>query len=125
VAKTKKKRTDTPRKTRAARKGSGRNALSKAPGKNAVPLREAHLRWLSSVAQSIRVNGGPSLTAAEVLGALIDAATSRRIDPRAVRDLEALRVAFGAFDTREVEAQLRERPSVEPSVLDALKDSIK
>lgn len=120
MAKTKK------RKTHAKTGRKPAKTVTRKPAKETVPLREPHLRWLDSVAESIRVSGGPSFSREDVVEAIIDAATSRQIDPGAIRSQEALRVAFGALDTSALEAQLREkRPSVEPNVLDALKDSIK
>src|SRR4051812_27454397 len=96
VAKTKKK---LP--TKAARAGAKKNRKPAAngPHKGSVRMREPHLRWLDSVAESIRVSGGPSFSREDVLEALVDATTSRTIDPRTVRSREALRVAFGALDT--------------------------
>ena len=117
----------TKKKSRKPAKKTARKPAQKTAAKGSVPLKQPHLRWLDSVTQSIRVNGGPAFSREDVLEALIDAASSREIDPRVVRDQESLRVAFGALDTSELEAQLREKRggSVEPSVLDALKDSIK
>lgn len=90
-----------------------------------VPLGAPQARWLDSVAESIAASGGPSFTRTEILQALVDANTGRTIDPRVIRSLEGLRVAFGAMDLSAVERQLRERPKLEANVLDALKDSIK
>lgn len=129
MAKTKKptrNRSGARKPARTPAKRTAKKAARQAP-KETVPLREPHLRWIDSVAESIRANGGPSFTREDVVESIIDAATSRKLDPAAIRTKEALRVAFGAFDTSALEAQLREKrgASVEASVLDALKDSIK
>lgn len=125
MAKTKKPTRNRSGARKPARTPAKRPAKKAAKG--TVPLREPHLRWIDSVAESIRASGGPSFTREDVVESIIDAATSRKIDPAAIRTKEALRVAFGAFDTSALEAQLREKrgASVEASVLDALKDSIK
>lgn len=90
-----------------------------------MSLGEPQIRWLDSVAESITASGGPRFTRADILEALVDANTARTLDPRVIRSEESLRIAFGAPDLSSVERQLRERPKLEPSVLDALKDSIK
>jgi hypothetical protein len=115
----KKTKPRTPKK-RAAKKKPARART--APG---VPLGEPQLRWLDSVAESIAATGGPTFTRTDILHALVDANSARTLDPRSVRSVESLRVAFGAMDMSKVEQQLRDRPKLEASLLDALKDTIK
>lgn len=83
------------------------------------------MRWLDSVADSIVASGGPRFRREDIVQALIDANTARSLDPRAIRSLESLRIAFGAIDLSAVERVLQDRPKLEPGVLAALKDSIK
>lgn len=90
-----------------------------------MSLGEPQIRWLDSVAESIAATGGPRFTRSDILQALVDANTARTVDPAVIRSPESLRVAFGALDLSSVERQLSERPRLESSVLDALKDSIK
>jgi hypothetical protein len=108
-------------------KRSSKKSSAKKPAKapRGVSLGAPRLRWLDSVADSIAANGGPRFTRSQILQALVDANTSRTLDPNAIRSLEQLRVAFGALDVSAVERLLRERPKLEPNLLDALRDSIK
>lgn len=89
------------------------------------PLADAHIAWLDSIAAAIAGVGGPRLSREEVLHALIDAAAARPIDPRQVKTVGDLRVAFGGLDLTTVERMLRERPRIEGGLLKALEDSIK
>lgn len=115
-AKTKKKA--PPRKRPAAKE-------KKAAPSRAITLGEPALRWLDSVAASITASGGPRFRREDIVQALIDANSARSLDPRAITNAETLRVAFGAPDLSAVERSLQERTKLEPSLLAALKDSIK
>ena len=109
-------------KKSAARKPSAKK--KQAPAKT-LTLAEPALRWLDSVAESIVSNGGPRFRREDIVQALVDANSARSFDPRSVKSLEGLRNAFGSVDLTAVERGLSERTKLEPSVLAALKDSIK
>jgi hypothetical protein len=112
-----------PKKT-AKKKVAKKPAVKKTPSR-AITLAEPALRWLDSVADSITASGGPRFRREDIVQALIDANSARSLDPRAITNAEALRVAFGAPDLSAVERSLQERTKLEPSLLAALKDSIK
>lgn len=118
AAKTKTKKA-APRARPAAKKKA-----TAAPTR-AITLAEPALRWLDSVADSIKASGGPRFRREDIVQALIDANSARSLDPRAITNAETLRVAFGAPDLSAVERSLQERTKLEPSLLAALKDSIK
>ena len=116
-------RRPTRKKTKKTPAWKTRAAGKKAP--RTIALGEPQLRWLDSVADSIVASGGPRFRREDIVQALVDANTARSLDPRAIRSLESLRIAFGAIDLSAVERVLENRPKLEPSVLAALKDSIK
>ncbi len=107
----------------AARRKKTRKTSPRTPG--GVQVSKAHAAWLDGVAASIRMAGGPRLTRAQVLQALLDAATARKLDPAKVKSLQDLRVAFGALDLTTIERLLKERPKLETGLLKALEESIK
>lgn len=117
AAKKTKKQTAAPRARPAAKKNAATN--------RAITLAEPALRWLDSVADSIKASGGPRFRREDIVQALIDASSARSLDPRAITNAETLRVAFGVPDLSAVERSLQERTKLEPSLLAALKDSIK
>lgn len=104
----------TRRKKSAAKKPSG-----------AIKVSASHAAWLDSVAADVRAAGGPRLSRAQVLAALLDSAASRKLDPAKVKSLDDLRVAFGGIDLTSIERLLKERPKLETGVLKALEDTIK
>lgn len=73
----------------------------------------------------VRASGGPKLTRAQVLQALLESATARKLDAAKIKSVDDLRVAFGALDLTTVERLLKERPRIESGLLKALEDSIK
>ena len=100
---------------------------AKKPRPTGVPVRlsKAAATWIDTVVADVEAAGGPTLTREEVLGALIDATSARTFDLKSVKRLDDLRTAFSAVDLSRVEKMLRERPRIDPGVLDALKDTIK
>lgn len=113
------------RKQAPKKKQPSRAAKRASPKPAGTPLGQPQERWLDDLAEAIAVGGGPRFSRSEVLRALIDANTGRTIDPRKIRNADDLRIAFGAPDLSGVEAALKERPRLDPGVLDALKDTLK
>lgn len=115
------------KKTRPQSKKKPRNAkrAPARPARSEALLAQPQERWLDDLAERIVLGGGPRFSRAEVLRALIDANTGRSLDPKKIRDAEDLRIAFGAPDLSRVEAALKDRPKIEPNVLDALRDALK
>lgn len=120
-----KKRKAAPRKRVSKPTKSAKKAGGKVAETSRLTLGEPQLRWLDSFADSIVATGGPRFRREDIVQALVDVISARSLDPRSIRSLENLRNAFGTTDLSAVERVLEERPKLEPSLLAALKDSIK
>lgn len=90
-----------------------------------VTVTTAAATWLDTVIADIVAAGGPAFTRDQVLSVLLDATSARTFDLKSVKRLDDLRTAFSAVDLSRVERMLRDRPRIDPGVLDALKDTIK
>ena len=92
----------------------------------AITLSVSQVAWVDSVIASVKSTGGPRFTRNQVLRALLDAGSMKKMDLRSVRTTQDLRLALGALDLRTVEKMLRDRPrGLESGLLKALEDSIK